>query len=133
MPWNALQKSELRRIVLCEDATKKKLNLNKAHKTIGADNNMSVLYARQIKRLCHICVWLGRFLFVLQKGGDSNVLIAVDLTVKTQIKFSRHATVACCKYSFARWYAPKEAYVWTTDKTMNEMSSVRDLPHGSTR
>ena len=131
--WNALPRNEQRRIVLCEDETKKKLNLNKVHKESSADNNMSVLYARQIKRLFHIFVWLGRFLFVLQKGGDSNVLIAVDLTVQTQKINSRHATVACCKYSFARWYAPKEAYVWTTDKTSNEMSSVQDLLHGSTR
>ena len=92
-----------------------------------------VLYARQIKRPCHIHLWLGRFLFFLQEGGDSNVLIAVDLTVRTQILISRHATVACCKYSFARWYAPKEAYVWTTDKTLIEMSSAQGLLRGSTR
>ena len=94
-----------------------------------------VLYARQYKRPYHIHLWLGRFLFVLREGGDSNVLIAVEPTVRTQKIISRHATVACCKYkSFARWYAPKEAYVWTTDKTLTvEMSFVRDLPHGSTR
>ena len=92
-----------------------------------------VLYARQIKRPCHIHLWLGRFLFVLREGGDSNVLIAVEPTVRTQKIISRHATVACCKYSFARWYAPKEAYVWTTDKTLIEMSSAQDLPRGSIR
>ena len=128
-----MPRNEQRRIVLCEDETKKKLNLNKVHKESSADNNMSVLYARQNKRPRHIHLWLGRFLFLQWEGGDYNVLIAVDPTVLTQNIISRHATVACCKYSFARWYAPKEAYVWTTDKTSNEMSSVQDLLHGSTR
>ena len=54
-----------------------------------------VLYARQYKRPYHIHLWLGRFLFVLQKGGDSHVLIAVDPSVRTQNIISRHATVAC--------------------------------------
>jgi len=93
-----------------------------------------VLYARLYKRPCHIHLWLGRFLFVLQEGGDSNVLIAVEQTVRTQTINSRHATWHVVNIGdFARWYAPKEAFIWTTDKTLIEMSSVRDLPHGSTR
>ncbi len=93
-----------------------------------------VLYARQYKRPYHIYLWSGRFLFVLQEGGDSNVLIAVEQTVRTQTINSRHATWHVVNIGdFARWYAPKEAFIWTTDKTLIEMSYVRDLPHGSTR
>jgi len=63
-----------------------------------------VLYARLYKRPCHIHLWLGRFLFVLQEGGDSNVLIAVEQTVRTQTINSRHATWHVVNIGdFARW------------------------------
>lgn len=79
---------------------------------INVGNIEPTLYARQIKRPYHIQLWFGRFLFILREGGDSDVLIAVDLTVQTKIKISRHATWHVVNISvFARWYAQKEAYV----------------------